>query len=310
MQNRNNFGILLVSGVFALGAVGVALLFQKSGDKVVGDGSSVRVVQSNTEKKAYVSANEDDDGDGLTNWRETLFGTDPQKADTDGDGVSDSDEIAQGSSPTVFGTEPINKDRYVAPKALSSTDAIARELFASYASFKTGTLSNDDVVSSIEDIVDRRLANGDGVQSAATVYDLSDITISETATLETYIGAVDRALQLSKQIREYELSVFARAVQKSGGENGLTKLKKSVTVYRDIQTQLLALPVPDEVIVEHLIFVNSLESFIFAIDAMTGWSGDAFEAMVLVGDYGEAEDEMVASMAQLYEFVTTLQKQT
>ena len=31
----------------------------------------------------------DNDGDGLQNWEETMYGTDPDNADTDGDGLSD-----------------------------------------------------------------------------------------------------------------------------------------------------------------------------------------------------------------------------
>jgi hypothetical protein len=41
----------------------------------------------------------DDDGDGLTNPEEHLYGTDPNDADSEDDGVSDGDEVAGGSDP-------------------------------------------------------------------------------------------------------------------------------------------------------------------------------------------------------------------
>lgn len=41
----------------------------------------------------------DTDEDGLKDWEEVIYGTDPYNPDTDGDEISDGDEIAQGSNP-------------------------------------------------------------------------------------------------------------------------------------------------------------------------------------------------------------------
>jgi serine/threonine protein kinase len=46
----------------------------------------------------------DDDGDGLSNLKETTLGTDPNNPDTDGDGLSDGLEVNQ------YGTQPTNQD--------------------------------------------------------------------------------------------------------------------------------------------------------------------------------------------------------
>jgi len=41
----------------------------------------------------------DGDGDGLNNFEEARYGTDPHNRDTDGDGWSDGDEVRYGSNP-------------------------------------------------------------------------------------------------------------------------------------------------------------------------------------------------------------------
>jgi hypothetical protein len=51
-------------------------------------------------------ADDDFDGDGLTNFEEFLLGTDPTKADTDGDGFSDKDEQTSGSDPRSASSKP------------------------------------------------------------------------------------------------------------------------------------------------------------------------------------------------------------
>lgn len=46
----------------------------------------------------------DSDGDGLSDQREQVLGTDPHNPDTDGDGLTDYEEVV------VFGTDPLNPD--------------------------------------------------------------------------------------------------------------------------------------------------------------------------------------------------------
>jgi hypothetical protein len=48
----------------------------------------------------------DNDGDGLINFNEAGYGTNPHSADTDGDGVNDADEIAAGTDPLGDTSQP------------------------------------------------------------------------------------------------------------------------------------------------------------------------------------------------------------
>ncbi|MDP2593112.1 MAG: hypothetical protein Q8P52_00465 [bacterium] len=57
--------------------------------------------QEQTEKIVLVSVNTDSDSDGLKDWEEELWGTDPFNPDTDGDGTSDGDEIREGRDPRL-----------------------------------------------------------------------------------------------------------------------------------------------------------------------------------------------------------------
>ncbi|NBQ65882.1 MAG: hypothetical protein EBT95_10250, partial [Verrucomicrobia bacterium] len=58
-----------------------------------------------TTNNTLVLIPKDTDGDGLTDAQETALGTDPSLADTDGDGLSDSREVALGTNPKSVDTD-------------------------------------------------------------------------------------------------------------------------------------------------------------------------------------------------------------
>lgn len=308
MYNRNGFGILLISGLIAVGAIGLAFFTAGFGKKDGGETALVSVQPSSSvsQKTAESSADLDADTDGLPNWKETLYGTDPNNADSDGDGMNDGNEVATGANPLVYGTEPESSTSYVAPKGLTSTEALARELFVGYAGARQdGSLNKDEIGDTIATIVERYAAES----SSAKRYILTDIQIENDVNLDAYAGSVTKALKDAGQVREYELSIFARAIEKESEEE-LQKLAETAKIYTTIKNKLLALEVPGDVAPEHLAFVNSMEGLAHEIQRMSQWGGDPLDALVLVGTYGEAEDDMVGALDALFAFIEILKKQS
>ena len=85
-------------------------------------------------KVAVLSASDsqrvDTDGDGLTDFQESVFGTDPDAFDSDSDGFSDLEEIARGSDPFVQSLVPTSPEVNL----------------GMYASVQNGTVSLDSAV--------------------------------------------------------------------------------------------------------------------------------------------------------------------
>ena len=73
------------------------------GTAMLGDGTPIEMAVSSSGSKLFwrtTAADQDSDGDGLSDFEEWLVGTDSHKTDTDGDGVSYAGEVEQGKSPT------------------------------------------------------------------------------------------------------------------------------------------------------------------------------------------------------------------
>ena len=133
----------------------------------------------------------DTDADGLKDWEEALWKTDPKKADTDGDGTSDNEEISIGRDPLTAGPNDkiSDKEDLVAQeKALADskqntmTAVYARKFMTEYLTLKTqkGELTEEDkqnlVVKTMNDIKPPKLVDK---------YKLSDLRISDDISKES-----------------------------------------------------------------------------------------------------------------------------
>jgi len=305
MIDRKNLGVLLVSGAVALSAVAVALFTANIKEERAGETSTdaLTVVAANSPES---DAQFDTDGDGVPNWKEALFGTDPNNPDTDGDGVSDGDEIAQKSNATAYGVEPVEEGAYSAPRALPPTDALARELFVAYAAAKQndGTIDSAEIRSAVNDLIAN---NAPETDSPPQPYALADVNIEDDVPAKAYAGGVEQALRASRQVREYELSVFARVVETKSHEEA-AKLSATANIYRGIADALMALDTPSSVAPEHVALANSLVALAYEIDRLAGWvsGGDPYVALLLLGSYGRAEEAMSDDMNDLFSLVGAL----
>ncbi|MBI1834161.1 MAG: hypothetical protein HYR90_05050 [Candidatus Andersenbacteria bacterium] len=65
----------------------------------------------------------DDDGDGLSNADESIWGADPKNADTDADGFKDGEEVRNSHNPTIAGPNDILPDGFTPGKEITPIEA-------------------------------------------------------------------------------------------------------------------------------------------------------------------------------------------
>jgi len=112
--------ILAVLIVLILGTVGIYALIGPQFTSRLTDLSDTRIeAGKQTEKPTKLA--KDSDEDGLKDWEEIFYKTDPQKSDTDGDGTPDGEEIAKNRDPLKAGPG----DKLAEPEKIDSAGSEA-----------------------------------------------------------------------------------------------------------------------------------------------------------------------------------------
>lgn len=188
----------------------------------------------------------DSDGDGLKDWEETLWGTDPD--------VPDANKINKTSTTTSKKKEK-----------LTSTDVFARSFFSEYMNLKEVGLSTDK--SSQENLAKNILQNTNFVDEPAN-YLQKDIRISSTVTVYDYGNAVGSLFKNNLVTARNEMVIFKDALDTSD-KNKLKELEPILAGYKTIRAGLIAMPVPTQSVTAHLNLLNALNRMIFIVELVS-----------------------------------------
>ncbi|HBB56711.1 TPA: hypothetical protein DEW47_03425 [Patescibacteria group bacterium] len=239
----------------------------------------------------------DADGDGLADWEEALWKTDPKNPDTDGDGMSDGEEIAAGRNPTVAGPDdelsgnlPVNKtngadvNEWISD---SKTQISARKMMLNYLALKTakGTLTEDDKNELVNMFMGDIESAGENIKDA---YDSSDInfTKSETsAAIKAYADEIKKTMfDEKKNTQENEGQIFERMLGKKKNDENIDEeislLKDSANFYETIATQISEIKnIPKSLSAQHLDILNGINNVGSAVNDMTKIASDPISAL-------------------------------
>jgi hypothetical protein len=217
-------------------------------------------------------AKKDSDNDGLPDWEEALYGTNPNNSDSFNLGMTDGEAVAKGlivpkaiadiqnatSSPAS-----VSPDSSV-PKAAAAgsiTDTFAKNFFTLYLATKQangGNALSQVQVSTLAEQVMNQLAAG--ISLAPDFKSKADIKVSGAGAdaLRAYaIQAEDVFRAQGVQLPKNELQYLQDAVQNNDA-SALDNIQKIATAYRASAAGLAVLAVPEELADIHLALVNAL----------------------------------------------------
>lgn len=256
----------------------------------------------------HTIAETDSDGDGLMDWEELLWGTDPNNPDSDGDGVRDNDQVSrEGSTLLAHADTASEGSRGVrATTTPNTTDMVARELFGTYLSMKqTGGASRETLVALAE-----RVAERSDIYARPPVYTMDNLVLGTTDTnqaVREYDTTVRGALQPFEKHaanKTNELVLVTKVIESDNPE-AKAELDAVVNDLKNFVDALVATPVPPSVAEMHLELVNSTAFFSYCLDAFANLRTDPLRAATVAKLYPDAEQQFAAALTVLFSYLET-----
>lgn len=232
----------------------------------------------------------DSDGDGLWDWEEALWGTDPDNPDTNGDGIGDKEEVdaRRPSTGEDQGDE-------------TETSLLAREFFSAIISLNQNGLLTEANLAEIANSLSQTIKK-DGAYEA---YSFDSLTVVPTniENTQAYKNSVQQILlTYSDPLLGEELSIIPQYLQDP--EDHQSSLEDIVSSYRELAAKLVLVPVPQQVSLTHLSLLNNLDRVAFAIEEMLYLKDDPVRGVSGVSYYETYSTSLEQDLTLLNSYLT------
>ena len=241
-------------------------------------------------------ATQDSDHDGLPDWEEALYGTDPKNADSNDLGMTDGEAVAGGlivprAIADVPGTSSagaiVDPDLPPAAAENTLTAAFAKNLFTSYLNElqnKGGQLSSEDTAAiaqqALEDL-------GNSITAAPPFKRIEDLKVqgSGPEAMKAFADAADAIMRANKTTSTKSEIGYLMDVQQNGDTAALEQIRALAKLYRSIAAGLAALPVPQELASDSLALINAFARMGAATNDLAAVQEDPLVTMLALHQY-------------------------
>lgn len=297
MKTFSIFGSLLLSIILIAGAY---VLSSSGGGLHIADADS-----NDALLKAY--AQKDTDADGLYDWQETIYGTDPENAHSIKAEITDGEAVAQGliepkfksSTPVKTSTEVPGVD--AAPETL--TDRFAREFLGQYLSDRGAAQPTADQMSAFiqSAVKDLAATNSSNQYSAAQVIAGG----SGSAAFALYKTNFQNVLVTNSPSKDKEdvLEHFSSFVT-SGDTQSLVRIKTVGSAYTKTGVALMRIPVPTEVAETHLRLARAYATLGAITTDLALIDSDPLKAFVALNQYNDAMVAVARALLDVTNVIT------
>ncbi len=265
------------------------------------DDAQVNLVQKNiTETLQKKLRNNDRDKDGLLDWEEALWNTDPNNPDTDNDGTTDGDEVDLNRNPLKKGPNDYQNIKTSLPAKNSTqtntTEAFSQQFFIDYMDLrKSGNLKDPAKTKMLLEKAQKILS------TATAIYNISDIIITRETpeTIRAFGNQIGSILKIyGGSGNERALDIVETAVVENKPDE-IKKLDPILKSYKDIRDNLLTVSVPNSAASAHLKLINSVSSLYNSLVSLRNLFVDPLQALVKLKKYTTDSVETAQSLKDL-----------
>ncbi len=238
----------------------------------------------------------DSDEDGIQDWEESLWGTDPTKKDTNDDGVRDDVEIQKmklAGAPGEAGAEP-------SEESLTETDKFSREFFSTVATLTQAGEMDQATVDQLSASLAEHIQNS----PPKKIYTILEIKIQKDDSAQA-VKNYDAALEAIYKKYPFQKGVVSVLEEFWIDENNvnaeaLAGLDPLIEQTSKIIGELTKTNVPQSLAPLHLEFVNGFERLMENMEDMKLYDSDPILALAAISQYEKnitALEEIVGRLA-------------
>ncbi len=252
----------------------------------------------------------DSDSDGLKDWEETLWKTDPNNPDTDGDGTEDNLEILANRNPLIAGpNDSLEKeieekevnDDFLADLDLNQTDIFAKDFFSGYVALKQADLlGSEEEKMILQKITDQTFKT----EPKVNLYSLDNLKItldSGKDSLQKYSNTFIKILSEIPNLRDDNI-ILKEALDNDSPES-LKEIESNVVFYRKVINSLAEMEVPFILQEKHLTLINLFAKFINTTEQLLLIFTDPLTALVGAKEYYEIFEKITIESIKIGELL-------
>jgi len=257
----------------------------------------------------------DSDNDGLKDWEEILWRTDPNNPDTDGDGTSDGDEVKLNRDPLIPNTSPAGQtpNDIIDPQLiellqkkeeefikLSKTERFSRELFSEYIvaknNSKTETLNSTAKQEILDDMINRTSGVIINKYTTSDLIISSDMSIPSLKEYGNKLGEI--LLKYSTNGTGEELNYILYALEKEDPKL-LDKLSPIIINYDGMIKDLLKVAIPKDLANTQVKILNNYYNIKVSLENIQTFFADAANGVASLQTYQNSFNSLFLNIESL-----------
>ncbi|MEI6581082.1 MAG: thrombospondin type 3 repeat-containing protein [bacterium] len=244
----------------------------------------------------------DSDGDGVLDWEEALWGTDPNKAATfdnipDKTYVENKRKELKVANPEDPATNTTNEN--------NETAKFARQFFASIAAMKQNGDVSAETINNVSNALGQNIINPTMIDK----YTEADIKIAKGDLTQ---DQEDYYVKAANLFEKYKAQGIGDELEIIGGMAGtgvtnkdsVDKLNTIATAYQEYAQKMTVLPVPESLKTYHIQIINSSNNTGISVKDMIKITDDPIVGLSGLSQYEKYSQDLITSVGNLETFLS------
>lgn len=270
------------------------------------------------EKEFNLLASKDSDNDGLRDWEEALWKTEPNNPDSDGDGTQDGKEVREGRDPAKPApNDKIEKIDYVAPPVLNetkytppttATEVLVEEYLKQYVELKkTGDGEVTETSKQVFlDTIMKKISKKTPVK--ARTHKITEIKVFQTTKnneheslkkygnevvkifIDSLANSTENEIEIINAVFPNKEEITDDDIEKA--KEALGRLDIVILAYKNIISDLLKVETPSTASAIHLDIINEYERIKSSLESISVFFTDTLRGVAGVSAYFKRVEEL------------------